>query len=303
MKIIVFGAGAIGSLFGALLAESNEVVLIGRKKHVESINKNNLKIKGKTNLDVEIPSETDISKVKIKPDLIILTVKSYDTIEAIGQLAHSINTNTILMSMQNGLDNIDSIQKKIDVKHVIAGVTTHGAVFSKPGIIFHTGKGQTTIGELDGKKTKRIINIKKELTNAGIITDISGNIIRDIWIKTIINSSINPLTVFCRQKNGYLLENPILEKCVERVCIESTKIAKAYGSGLSSKSMIEKTKEVIKITADNYSSMLQSVNSGRKTEIEAINGKLVEIGNSYNVDAPLNKALLYFVKQINKKLQ
>jgi 2-dehydropantoate 2-reductase len=97
------------------------------------------------------------------------------------------------------------------------------------------------------------------------------------------------------------LQNPIIEKCVEKVCAESTRIAKAYGFKILNGSMIEKTREVIRNTADNYSSMLQSVNSDRKTEIDAINGKLAEIGNSLHVDATLNKALIYFIKQINKK--
>ncbi|MBN2603221.1 MAG: ketopantoate reductase family protein [Candidatus Thermoplasmatota archaeon] len=301
MKIIVFGAGAIGSLFGALLAKFNKVVLIGRKKHVEAIKKNGLTIEGKTKLHVEVFSEIDISKVEMKPDLIILTVKSYDTLEAVTQLSPLVKDDTLLLGMQNGLGNVDLIQNMIDIKCVIEGVTTNGAVFSKPGIITHTGSGKTIIGELDGKNTNRIKGIKKELTRSGIPTDISSNIFRDIWVKTIINSSINPLTVFCIQKNGYLLENPIIEKCVEQICIESTKIAKAYGFRFSNKSMIEKTKNVIKNTADNYSSMLQSINSDRKTEIDAINGKLAEIGNSYGIDTPLNNALIYFVKQINKK--
>ena len=203
MKIIIFGAGAIGSLFGAKLAKFNEVILIGRKKHVEAIKKNGLTIEGKTKLHVEVHSETDISKVGTKPDLIILTVKSYDTLEAVTELSTLINYDTLLLSMQNGLGNIDLIKIKIDIKHVLAGVTTHGAVFSKPGTITHTGLGQTIIGELDRKNTNQIKDIKRELIRSGIHTDISSNIIRDIWVKTIINSCINPITVFCRQKNGY----------------------------------------------------------------------------------------------------
>jgi 2-dehydropantoate 2-reductase len=202
MKIIVFGAGAIGSLFGALLAKFNEVVLIGRKNHVEAIKKNGLIIEGKTKLNIQVKSETNISKVNIQPDLIILTVKSYDTNDAITQLSPIIKDHVVLLSMQNGIGNVESIKEKIDFKYVLAGITTQGAVFSKPGKIVHTGKGQTIIGELDGKISKRIKRIQKELIRSGIITDISGNIIRDIWIKSIINSSINPLTVFFRKKMG-----------------------------------------------------------------------------------------------------
>ena len=126
------------------------------------------------------------------------------------------------------------------------------------------------------------------------------NIIEEIWIKGIINSSINPLTTFFQCKNGYLLTNLILENLIEKICEESTNIANAQGVNLSYSKMISKTKEVIRNTSENYSSMLQSYNKGKKTEIESINGKLIDIGKKQDIDTSLNEMLVYSVKFLTR---
>ena len=296
MNIVIIGAGAIGSLFGALLSKKNNVVLVGRNSHIKAIRRKGLDIKDKTQLNVKIPSEVLVNKVAISPDLLILTVKSYDTDLAISQAMQIISDNTVVLSLQNGLDNIDKIEKVVDRKQIIAGITTHGAFHSEPGIVKHTGKGQTILGELNGQKTKRIGHIVDVFNKAGIETIASENIISEIWVKAIINSSINPLTTFSRCKNGYLLENPILEKIVEQVCKESTNIANVNGINLSYENMVKKTKEVIRNTSENYSSMLQSFKKGKTAEIDSINGKLINIGKKHRVDTAMNEILTHIIK-------
>lgn len=296
MNIIIFGAGAIGSLLGALLSKNNNVLLIGRKDHISAIKKFGLIIKGKTNLSVNINVETSLNDVTFFPDVLLLTVKSYDTESAILQVKKIVNNNTTVLSLQNGLDNIDKIQKYLPLKLLIAGVTTHSAFFSKPGLISHTGIGSTVIGELNGQKTERIRNIVNLFNNAGIDTVISYNIVKEIWIKAVINSCINPLTAIFQCKNGYLLENPILEKLVEMICKESTSIAYADGVNLSFDDMIKKTRNVIKNTSENYSSMLQSFRKGSRTEIDSINGRFVNVGKKHNIYPSLNEMLIYSVK-------
>ena len=298
MNIIIFGAGAIGSLFGAYLSKNNNVVLIGRKSHILSIKKNRLIIKGKTNLKVKIKAEEPVDDLRFKPNLLILTVKSYDTEPAILQAKKIINENTTILSLQNGLDNIDKIQQYISYKKIIAGVTTHGAFFSKPGFIIHSGKGTTILGELNGKKTKRIINIVNCFNKSGIESKYSKYVIKEIWYKAVINSSINPLTTIFECKNGYILKNPILENLVDKICEESSNIARVNGIDIIYKKALEKTKDIIKRTSENYSSMAQSLNKDGRTEIASINGKLVEIGKKQNVKTMLNEILIYSVESL-----
>ena len=300
MNILIFGAGAIGSLFGGYLSKRNNVLLIGRKSHVSKIKKSGLLIDGKTNLNVKLDSATSVNNISISPDLIILTVKSYDTSSAIKQVRKIMNNKTIVLSLQNGLGNIDKIKKIVNSKKIIAGVTTQGAFFSGPGHIKHTGNGTTIIGELNGDKTKRINNIVNAFNEVGIKTLYSNNITKEIWIKGIINSSINPLTTIFQCKNGYLLKNPILENLTEKICEESTNIANAYEVNLSYNKMINKTKKVIRNTSENFSSMLQSYNKGKKTEIESINGELIKIGVKQKIDTSLNETLVYSIKFLTR---
>jgi len=300
MNIVIMGAGAIGSLFGALLSKNNNVLLICRKPHASAIKKSGLYIQGKTRLNVKINALTSVDNVKFFPELLILTVKSYDTGSAILQAKKIINKDTIVLSLQNGLDNIDKIKKYLNPEKIIAGVTTQGAFFSKPGVIKYTGNGTTLLGELNGYKTKRVINIENTFNSAGIKTKTSENILKELWFKAIINSSINPLTVLFNCKNGYLLENPILENILERICKESTCIANAIGLEITDISMIKKTKDVVKDTSENHSSMLQSFLRGKKTEIDSINGKLVEIGKKYGLKPSMNEIMVYSIKSLVK---
>jgi 2-dehydropantoate 2-reductase len=298
MKIVIFGAGAIGSLFGALLAKNNTVILVGREPHITAIQHNGLNIKGKTHLHVKLSAVDSIKDIPISPNLILLTVKSYDTETAIKHTVPLIHDKTVVVSLQNGLDNIEKIEHIVNQNRIIAGVTTHGAIFSNPGVIRHTGKGKTFLGELDGTRSKRLENIARIFDEAGIETQVSDDVVKEIWAKAIINSSINPLTTFFNCKNGYLQENPLLYKIVEAVSGESTNIAQSEGIKLAVPDMIQRTKEVIRDTASNYSSMLQSIQQRKKTEIDSINGKLVTIGRQHKIDTSLNKILVDLVTSL-----
>lgn len=299
MNIVVLGAGAIGSLFGGLLSKNNNVVLVGRKDHVDRINKKGLDIQGKTKLKIKIPAFEQLNDVSFTPDLLIISVKSYDTEATIKQTKSLITNNTVVMSIQNGLDNVDKINKFIDPGKILICITTHGAFFSKPGLIIHTGIGKTTIGEYEEKNIQKLQKLVKIFNNSGIKTTFNTNIKNNIWIKAIVNSSINPLTTFFQCKNGYLLENPILKHLVEQICAESTNIARTNGLCIETSDTLYKTKEVICDTADNYSSMLQSFQKGKKTEIDSINGKILEIGKKLGCNTFLNEVLIHSIKMMS----
>ena len=199
----------------------------------------------------------------------------------------------------DGLNNINRIQETSDSKNIIAGVTTHGALFCEPGVIKHTGKGATIIGELDGKKSERIEYISDIFNESNIETIISNNIVKELWIKAIINSSINPLTAFFQCRNGYLLENPILKNIAGKICEESTLIANKEEMQLTPQKMHNKTRQVILETAENYSSMLQSFRKEKRTEIDSINGKIAKIGKKHGTEPLMNEMMVYSIKSIS----
>lgn len=298
MKIVIFGSGAIGSLFGSLLNKKNSLILFGRKPHVDIIKKEGLKITGKTKFNEKIPTTSDINDIDIKPDLILLTVKSYDTNNVLKQMEKIVYENTIILTIQNGLDNLEKLKKIFNYNQILAGITTEGSIFVKPGFIKHTGKGLTIIGELEGSDSHRINKIVELFNDSGISTFKSNNIQREIWKKGIINSSINPLTTIFKCKNGYLVDNPILFEIVKLICNESTNIAIKSGYDINPINMFRETVDVIKKTKNNYSSMYQSYFRNKKTEIQSINGKFVSIGNKMNIDNSLNVILVNLINSL-----
>jgi 2-dehydropantoate 2-reductase len=298
MKICIFGAGAIGSLFAGILSKDNQVNCIARKPHVEEVKKHGLMITGKTKLEKNIPFFETIDELNEIPELIILTVKSYDTEKAAKEINKNISNETIILSLQNGLDNIEKITNHISKKQVLAGITSHGALFIQSGIIKHTGYGKTRIGELNGNLSNRVRLLQTTFIKAGISTEISSNISKDIWKKAIVNASINSLTAIFQCENGYLLTNPILKQLVTKICEESVVIAKANGFDVNQKDMLEYTTRVISETQMNISSMFQSIRQKKETEINAINGAIVKYGIKMKCDVQLNEMIIKILSKM-----
>ncbi|MGB9635627.1 MAG: ketopantoate reductase family protein [Thermoplasmata archaeon] len=290
MNVLVFGAGAIGSFVGARLAKVCGVTLIGRKEHVARINAHGLEIEGLVKECVKIPAFEQIPDGIW--DFIIITTKSYDTPHAIQTIARKLDCGTIV-SMQNGLNNIEVIEhetQKIKKKfNVCACITSTGVSFLEPGKIRLNGLGRTVVG---GREKKYADKFAALLTAGGIKTDVSEDIMQEIWIKGVVNSAINPLTAIFRVKNGALLDNPSLEKLLCDVAEESEKIAKDCGFVNKNVDCVEITKEVAHTTRENYSSMLQDIMKGKKTEIREINGHIVETGKKHGLSVKLNQFLL-----------
>ena len=296
MIIVVLGAGAIGSFFGGLLSKNNQVILVGRKDHVNKINSQGLQIKGKTQFKRKIAAVNSISKITTPPDLIVLTVKAFDTLQAITQAKEIIGPKTNVLSFQNGLDNLNQIRKTVDKNQILAGITTHGVQFIQPGVIYHKGNGKTVIGEPYQKKSQRIQQIADLFNQANIPVTISSHILEDIWKKAIVNASINPLTAIFSCQNGYLAQNPILTEMVKKICEESVCVAQQNGFSFKTKDLINLTFEVIQQTKKNNSSMLQSIKQNKQTEIDEINGRIAEIGKIKNCPVYLNELLTKIIK-------
>jgi 2-dehydropantoate 2-reductase len=289
MKIIVFGAGALGSLFGGLLSKRNEVLLVGRQSHIKRIEEGGLAIEGITN-DTFYPNTIwDGSKY----DIVLLTTKAYDTKKAVMNILNKFGKIPVL-SLQNGLKNEEIIANILDNKNVIGGVTNHGATFIEDGRIYHAGKGTTIIGSLheNNQFTKNIALMFKA---CNIDTKISNNIKKEIWKKTIINAAINGLTSILKCKNGSLLTNTNTEELLEIICKEGIRVAKAEKMNIDER-IISQTKTVAENTSENISSMLQDILKNKKTEVEEIHGALVHVANAHNISLPVCEFLSKAIK-------
>ena len=293
MRILVFGAGAIGSLFGAKLSKYNDVTLLGREEHIQKIRERGLIIRGKTRAIFYLNAISRLEDYKTEPDIVIITVKSYDTDTALKNIVDYLGKGIYVMSLQNGLDNMEKMKKFFDKEKIIVGLTTEASLFLKPGEIEHTGKGKTTIGS--PKNTRFLEQLHQEFVKAGFETRISNNIERDVWRKAIVNACINPLTAIFGIKNG-VLKNKVLSEIVRDICRESIEVARGVGIEIDYEDMLGEIWEVIDLTSENLSSMLQSIIKGRKTEIDSINGYIYNLGKKVGVEAKINKLLTELVK-------
>lgn len=298
MKIAVVGAGAMGSLFGGLLAASGEEVTLVDvwREHVESINAEGLRIKGPGgSRSISVDATTDPSSVG-PVDLIILFVKSYDTIEATRDALPMVSEDTVFLSLQNGLGNIEKILEVAGSGRVIPGTTAHGCTLIGPGEIFHAGRGPTIIGELDGQVSERVRGIGDALERAGFETVISEAIRGALWSKVLVNVGINPLTALTGLRNGELLDYPEIKGVMAGAVEEAIRVAEALGVDLGDGGHVEKVYGVARATASNRSSMLQDVERGRRTEIDALNGAIVDSAGRLGLKVPVNETLTAAVR-------
>lgn len=295
MRIAVFGAGSIGCLFGGLLSKNNEVLLVGRKPQVEAIQAMGLKITGLTEAHLQPRASTTLKG--FEPELIVVTVKAYDTETAAKAIAPHVGRQTYVMSLQNGLDNLEKLTN-VAGERLLAGITSHGVTFVDFGHIKHAGTGDTVVGDATGGARHKASEIADLLTEAGILTTISSDIRADIWLKVAVNAAINPATAITGLKNGALLLSKELMKLMELAASEVAAVALARGVELDPEAAFEKAREVATLTADNKSSMLQDIERCKRTEIESICGAVMRYGETAGIETPVNRALLALVKGI-----
>ncbi|WP_244969340.1 ketopantoate reductase family protein [Tissierella praeacuta] len=298
MRIAIIGSGAMGSLYGGILAEAgNEVYFIDVfEEHINKINNYGLCI-------VENGVERYIKNVKAtinakeigKVDLAIVFVKSTITDIAIKQNKDVLDKNTIVLTLQNGLGNIEKINSVVDISQIVAGTSSNGASMIEPGKINHAGNGGTTIGEIDGSMTERIKELGKILNIPKLgPVKISDNVMGTIWDKLLVNAGINPLTAITGLKNGQLLENEESILLLDKLINEGVEVAKGLGIKLGFEDS-EYCKNVCKATSKNTSSMLADVINKRNTEIMNINGAIVREGRKLNIQTPANEMMTYLV--------
>ena len=204
--------------------------------------------------------------------------------------------DTPILCCQNGLQTLNILKKEINPNHISYLVTGAGSSKIEAGVSYRNGEGFTFIGQIEGHNGSEIKSISDSLNANGIKCGSVENIQDYIWLKAIINSAINPIATINKVTNGDLRKKDLMRD-VEKICIESTAIAKHVGINLP----LNPWKEIVTIldkTSSNKCSMLQDVENQQETEIEAINGEFVRIALDNNLDATYNSLAVSKVKQI-----
>ncbi len=291
MRFLVFGAGALGSLVGGLLSQNHETVLVGRKAHVAAIRREGLRISGKTVL-VAHPEAVEALPRDADPEVVVVSVKAYDT-PRVAQILTPLAETAIFLSLQNGLGNEETLA--VFGARVLGGVTNQGITFLGPGEVHHAGSGDTYIGPFERTGREEAGRVVAAFEESGLPSHLVEDIRGELWLKAIVNACINPLTALLRVPNGYVLETGATRQIVRDVIRESVEVAGRYDVDLDTDAVFERVASVVRGTAENRSSMLQDLERGRRTEIDAINGAIARLGGERDQRAPTNALLAQLI--------
>jgi len=300
MKIVIVGAGALGSLFGGLLARAGAEVSLynpSNVEHIWAIAREGLRLeRDGESFQIAVEARTtpeDLSQA----DWVGIFVKAHQTGRAMAEIGPKISPRAWVFSLQNGVGMESEILQFISKERFVRGVTSQGATLLGPGRVRWAGVGPTKLGRWEGPLTPEIEALRELLCRAGIETEFSESIERLLWEKLLINCAINPLTAIFDRPNGALLEDVQLREIAREVVRETLRVARAHGVVLSEAEAIERVEAVAAKTARNISSMLQDVRRGRPTEIDYINGAVVREGARLGIPTPLNLLLVKLIAE------
>jgi len=300
MKIVIVGPGAMGCLLAAFLFKSKEQLWLvdHNKERAAKISQSGISLEGVSgNWQAKVRATVDLKEIG-QADLIILAVKAYDTKEAIKNIKPLVSADTQVLTLQNGIGNVEIIAEAIGQENVIAGVTNLGATLLGDGNIRHAGKGETVIGRLDAKTPVEMRRIREVFDRAGLEIKFSRDIKGLLWSKLIINVGINALTVLTRLPNGKLTGFEGSSRILRQAVTEAVKVAKRKRIKLIYDDPLAKVEAVCEATSVNISSMLQDVLRHRRTEIDFINGVIVRQAQELGIAVPVNALLVDLIKTI-----
>jgi 2-dehydropantoate 2-reductase len=295
-KIAVVGAGAVGGYFGGLLARAGApVVMIGRAGFVEAVNKNGLFLDTlHFQESVRVEASTELSAVR-GAEVVLFCVKTTDNAATARALAPLLPPGALVLSMQNGVDNVEQIRAAATIDALPAVVYVAASV-PEPGRVKHVGRGDLVVGP-ESERTKKIAEF---FLRAGVGCRISGNIAGELWTKLIWNCALNAISALGRAKYGQIATSADAWKVVETSVYEVLAVAKAAGihpPGLEDpKVALAGALKIATQMAEALSSTGQDMIRGKRTEIDSLNGYISRHGAELGVPTPVNHALFALVK-------
>ena len=292
MKIGIIGTGAMASLFAARLNPIAQVVMIGTwQTQIDTINQHGLivqELDGRETLHrvVATADPTTVPPV----DVAVVLTKSYQTIEAVARVERVLAPDGVVVTLQNGLGNLEEFVAVFGRNRCTAGITSLGATLMRPGYVRHAGAGSVHLG-IPPQASKQLAQFARQLKTAGIPVQPVEQVASLLWSKIAINVGINPLTALLNVPNGQLATDDALKPMMIAAAQEAAAVAAALNVTLTYKDVSIEVERIAMATATNRSSMLQDVTRGAPTEIDAICGAVVRIGRKTGTPTPINAAL------------
>jgi len=307
-KIAVMGAGAVGSYFGGMLARTGaRVTLIGRRAHVEAIARDGLLIDSihfQERIAVAASTQADAAR---DAELVLFCVKTTDTDAAARALAPYLPAGAIVVSLQNGVDNVERIRAASGIEAVPAVVYVATAM-PTPGRIKHAARGDLVIGWPQrgpagaGRSNDDLARVAQCFAGAGVPCRISENIEGELWTKLVWNCAGNALTALARSTYGQVARNELARDLLAAAASEAIAVARAAGVDLPPLDLAAAGVKMAKDLGDATSSTAQDIARGKRTEIDALNGYVARRGAELGVPTPVNHTLFALVKLLEENL-
>ena len=313
MKIVVFGLGALGTAFATFLKEDGHTVYgITKDKYISQFKDNTVFVEGiwgkhEAKLDGIYTDVKDIKDENI--DLIIITVKSYDTEKAVNLVKPLVKDKTLVLIAQNGYGNYEIAVEKLGKEHVLLGRVIFGSQVIKPGYVKITvNADDVRIGDPSGAIPEEdILKVACAIKHSGIPASYDPNVYKVLWDKILYNCALNPLGAILECNYGTLAENEETREIMNKIIDEIFLIAKEKGIELNWKSSKEYKKhfyeKLIPPTKDHFPSMYHDIKAGKKTEIDALNGAIVRLAKELGLKVPVNETITNLIKAKEKILK
>ena len=298
MRFCVVGAGAMGGVYGLSLIDAGYEVdfLDVNLDHIKSVKKDGFRISGiggqrvqKVNISAH---ENDFVN---SADVVLFQAHTTGTKSAANSVATVLKPDGWVITLQNGIGNIEALSAVLGEERVVGGISYHSAALEDLGHVSHTNDGTTFIGELNGAISKRVKDLAEAFKKASLSPEITTDILGVIWGKFVVNCGINPLCAVTGLRSGEIARNNAAAEMQTKILEEIMAVVEAKGIKLPNNDMITYVKRLTRARY-NKPSMQQHIEAGRLTEIDALNGALVSEAKSLNISVPFNEALVNLVK-------
>jgi 2-dehydropantoate 2-reductase len=305
-SIAVMGAGAVGCYFGGMFARAGApVTLIGRPQHVEAITRNGLFLESsRFRQYLPVSASTDAAAAR-DAQIVLLCVKAFDTEAAVRLLAPHLATGAVVVSLQNGVDNIGRL-RSIASMEAIPAVVYVGAEMTAPGCVKHTARGDLVIGDLprrspgDNARQRWLESLAALFARAEVPCRVSDNVEADLWTKLIMNCAYNAISALSRARYGRIVSNQYMRDVMRQVVEEVVAVARAAGVQMADVNLVEAIWKLAETMPGAISSTAQDISRGRHTEIDSLNGYVARRGAELGVATPVNQTLHALVKLLEE---
>jgi 2-dehydropantoate 2-reductase len=299
-RIAVLGAGAVGCYFGGMLARAGApVTLISRPYHVEALARDGLWLESLHFREQVRVGASDSVQAARDAAVVLLTVKTLDTEEAARSLAPHLAPGAVVLSLQNGVDNVERIRTSAGIE-ALPTVVYVAAAMTGPGRVRHSGRGDLIVGDSRGRRRAEAERVAALFARAGVPCVVSDNVEAELWAKMAMNCAYNAVSALGRVKYGRIAADPGAREVLRRAVEETVAVARAGGVRLPDVDLVEAAYRLGEAMSGATSSTAQDIARGKRTEIDSLNGYVARRGAELGVATPVNQALHALVKLLER---